>query len=94
MYPFNAPSPYGLYQNISADTLIKTGAGQVLAIIVNSHSSGTIALSDALTATTPLILNTYTYATGSQVIPLWGLKFTTGLYANITNTQDITIVYN
>lgn len=94
MYPYNAVSPYGLYANISADTLIKTGPGQVLAIIVNSHSSGTIALSDALTATTPLIMNTYTYATGSQVIPLWGLKFTTGLYANITNTQDITIVYN
>lgn len=87
-------SSYGLYQNITADTLIKTGTGNVLAIIVASHTSGAIKLWDNTAASTTVLLNTYTYATGSQVIPLYGVKFTTGLYADVTGTQDITIVYN
>lgn len=85
---------YAKYTNITADALIASGPGQVIAIVVASHSSGTISLADALTNTTPLIFNTYTYATGSQVIPLYGMRFTTGLYANVTNTQDITIIWN
>lgn len=86
-------TPSARYTNISADALIKTGPGIVYAIVVNSHTNGAIILEDALTATTPLILNTYTYATGSQVIPL-GIRFITGLYADITGTQDITILWN
>lgn len=85
---------YGLYQNITGDTLIKTGPGNVLAIIVASHSSGAIKLWDNTSAATTVLLNTYTYASGSQVIPLYGAKFTVGLYADVTNTQDITIIYN
>lgn len=94
MPPFNSITPYGLYQNITADTLIKTGPGQVMAILVASHTSGAIKLWDNTSAATTVLLNTYTYATGSQVIPLYGVKFTTGLYADVTGTQDITIIYN
>lgn len=85
---------YALYANITADTLIKTGSGTVQAILVASHTSGAIKLWDNTSAATTVLLNTYTYATGSQVIPLYGAKFLTGLYADVTGTQDITILYN
>lgn len=92
--PLTPISTYGLYANITADTLIKTGPGTVQAILVASHTTGAIKLWDALSATGSVLLNTYTYATGSQTISLFGAKFTTGLYADITNAQDITIIYN
>lgn len=38
------------YKNITADTLIKTGAGLAYGIVVNSHTSGSIILVDGLTA--------------------------------------------
>lgn len=92
--PLTNNQPYALYQNITADTLIKTGSGNVQAILVASHTNGAIKLWDNTAASTTVLLNTYTYATGSQVIPLYGAKFLTGLYADVTGTQDITIIYN
>lgn len=92
--PLKNAQNYGLYANITADTLIKTGPGNVQAIIVNSHTNGAIKLWDNTAASTTVLINTYTYATGSQVIPLYGAKFTNGLYADVTGTQDITIIYN
>lgn len=85
---------YGLYANITSDTLIKTGTGSVQAIIVASHTNGAIKLWDNTSAATTVLVDTFTYATGSQVIPLYGAKFLTGLYADITGTQNITIIYN
>lgn len=84
-----------LYSNKSASALIKTGAGEVHGIVVNSHSSGTVKLWDALTATTPVILNTYTFPAGSQVISFpEPINFVTGLYCTIGGTADITVLYN
>ena len=85
---------YGLYANISSDTLIKTGSGNVQAIIVNSHTNGTIKLWDNTSAATTVLIDTYTYASGSQVIPLYGARFLNGLYADVTGTQNVTIIYN
>lgn len=86
------------YANISASGLVKTGAGVIDRIIINSHTSGTIKLWDALTATTPVICNTMTLSavatTGERVIELGGISFTTGLYVTIGGTADITVVYN
>lgn len=84
------------YTNIQASQLIATGTGIVSAIIVGSHSSGTIKLWDSQTANFNVIVPTYTYATGSQVITLNGddgIAFNTGLFATLTNAQDITIVW-
>lgn len=81
--------------NRTESGLIKSGAGTIAGIIVGSHSSGTIKLYDSTTASGIVILPTYTYATGSSVIKFPDdIAFTTGLYATLTNTQDIEIIYN
>lgn len=86
------------YANISASALVKTGTGTLKAIIINSHSSGTVKLWDALTATTPVICNTMTLSavatTGERVIEFNDIAFTTGLYVTIGGTADITVVYS
>jgi hypothetical protein len=87
-------TPSAKSSNLTASALVCTGAGLAVAIIVSSHTTGTIKLWASLTATQTVLLETYTYATGSQVIPLHGMRFETGLYATLTNTQSITVVYN
>lgn len=82
------------YTNITADTLIKTGAGLVFGFIVNSNTSGSLKLWDNTSAATTVLMNTYTYAAGSSVVMLpAAVAFTTGLYADVTGTQDITIIW-
>lgn len=85
---------YGLYTNLTADTLIKTGPGNVQGIVVNSHTSGTIKLWDALSATGLVLFNTITLAAGERFIPLYGAKFTVGLFVDIGGTIDMTIIWN
>ncbi len=82
------------YKNMAASGLVKTGNGTIKGIIVGSHSSGTIKLWDAVTATTPVLVNTMTLAAGERWIPLFGAEFTTGLFVTIGGTADITVVYN
>lgn len=86
------------YKNISASGLVKTGSGVLKSIIINSHSSGTIKLWDALTATAPIICNTITLSavatTGERTIEFEDLAFTTGLYVTLGGTADITVIYN
>jgi len=85
--------PKSSYANISASALVKTGAGQVYGIIINSHSSGTIKLWDNTSAATTVLCNTITFAAGERWIPLFGMTFGTGLYATIGGTADVTISY-
>jgi hypothetical protein len=100
--PFYSPltnvQPYGLYKNISASALIKTGEGELQAVIINSHSSGTLKLWDNTSAATTVICNTITFSavatTGERWIPFFGLKFNTGCYATIGGTADLTFIYN
>lgn len=87
-------SQYGQNKNITASALIKTGPGVVVGVIINSHTSGTLQLSDALTSTTPNITGTITFGAAERFIPLYGAKFITGLYATVGGTANITIVYN
>jgi hypothetical protein len=81
------------YTNITASALIKTGAGVIKGIVVNSHTSGTLKLWDNTSAATTVIFNTYTFAAGSSVINLPAVEFSTGLYATIGGTADITILW-
>lgn len=82
------------YTNPSASALIKTGGGTLYGVIVNSHTSGTLKLWDALTATGSVIQNTYTFPAGSQTINFpQGISFYTGLFATIGGTADITILW-
>jgi len=86
--------PAAKSKDISDNLLVKTGQGVVIAIIVGSHTNGTIKLWDNTSAGVAVCMHTYTYATGSQVIPLWGLPFTTGLFATTNGTtQASTILY-
>lgn len=82
------------YTNISASALIKTGAGVIKGIVVNSHSSGTLKLWDNTSGATTVIFNTITFAAGSGIVlNLPAVEFSTGLYATIGGTADITILW-
>lgn len=85
-----------LYLNTSASVLVKTGEGTFHGVIVHSHTSGTLRVSDATTSVSPFIMQTYTLPTGSSVISLpVGANFTTGLYLNIpSGTANVTVLYN
>lgn len=90
---FNNMIQYGLYANLSASGLVKTGAGVVLGIVINSQSSGTVKLWDNTSAATTTICNTITLATTDRYIPI-GAKFTTGLFVTIGGTADVTVIYD
>ncbi len=83
------------YKNNNASGLIKSGSGTVSGVIVNSHSNGTLKLWDSTTATGLVIMNTFTFATGSGVYKFPDdIVFTTGLFATIGGTLDFSIIYN
>lgn len=81
------------FKNLSASAQIKVGAGKVVGVIINSHSSGTLKLWNSLTAANAIVCNTITFAAGERFVPLYNATFTIGLYATIGGTADITIVY-
>ena len=81
------------YVNLSASALVKTGAGQVYGIVINSHTSGTLKLWDNTAGSGTVLCNTMTFAVGERFIPLLGATFGTGLYATIGGTADVTILY-
>lgn len=82
------------YTNLSGSGLIKTGAGVIKGIVVNSHSSGTLKLWDNTSGATTVIFNTITFAAGSGIVlNLPAVEFSTGLYATIGGTADITILW-
>ena len=86
--------PDGTGANLSASALVKTGSGRAQGVIINSHTSGTLKLWDSLTASGTVINETMSFAVGERFIPLFGVAFTTGLFATIGGTANITIVYN
>jgi S-formylglutathione hydrolase FrmB len=73
--------------NLTASGQLLAAPGQIKGFYVNSTSSGTIVLRDALTATTPVISGTITPAVGWHEFPA-GLS--TGGYATLANTIDVT----
>lgn len=82
------------YTNITADTLIKTGAGIVFGLTVNSHTTGAIKFWDNTSAATTVLIDTYTFAAGSSVIVFpAAYQYTTGLYADVTGTVNLTIAW-
>jgi hypothetical protein len=83
------------YSNITADTTVKTGAGTIYGIIVNSHTSGTLKIWDNTASSGTVVMNTYTFASGSQYLSFPnGISFYTGLRADIGGTVDLTILYS
>lgn len=82
------------YTNLTASAAIKSVAGTLYGIIVNSHTSGTLKLWDNTAGSGTVILNTITFAAGPNFITLpQGVSFNTGLFATIGGTADITILW-
>lgn len=81
------------YKNLTASGLVKTGYGSVVGVIINSHTSGTLKLWDNTTGSGTVINNTISFAVGERYINLFSEGFTTGLFATIGGTADITIVF-
>lgn len=79
------------YKNLTASALVKTGNGVLKGMYVNSTSAGTIKLWDQTSAAVPVINNTITPAIGYH--NLGSVAFTTGLYATIGGTLDVTLHY-
>ena len=80
----------------AADAQIKVGGGKLYGVFVSSTSSGTFALYDRATASTsdPKIAATVTPAAGGQYLSFpAGIWFSNGLYIDIANTIEYTVVY-
>ena len=85
-----------LYKQGNADSQIKIGGGKLFGVFISSTSSGTFALYDSATASTsdPKIANTVTVTAGTQYISFPpGIWFSKGLYIDVANTIEYTVVY-
>ena len=85
-----------LYRQGNADAQIKIGGGKLFGVFISTTTSGTFALYDSATASTsdPKIVNTVTVAAGTQYISFPpGIWFSNGLYIDIANTIEYTVVY-
>ena len=85
-----------LYKQGNADAQVKIGGGKLYGVFISTTSSGTFALYDSATASTSdsKIANTVTVTAGSQYLSFpAGIWFSKGLYIDIANTIEYTIVY-
>ena len=80
------------YKNITADTLVKDGAGKLTGIFCASGSSPTIKIWDQTSAAAPVLVNTFTPVTG-VLTPFPDVQFTRGLFVDVGGTIDITVFY-
>lgn len=80
--------------NGTASALIRTGAGLVAGVVVNSHTNGTMKLWDNTSAAGTVIVNTITFAAGPSVYTFPApIEFYTGLYFTVGGTLDFTIIW-
>lgn len=90
-----APNPAATTANFTAagDDLIKTGAGTLLGLNINTgDTSATVKLYDGLTNAGRL-LGTWDAAAAGALNFGAGIPFTTGLFIEITEDPDVTVVY-
>lgn len=82
------------YLNGTTSQAIKSAAGALYGIVVNSHTSGTLKLWDNTAGSGTVLLNTITFAAGPNFITFpTGVSFNTGLFATVGGTIDYTILY-
>ena len=82
------------YLNGTTSQAIKSSAGALHGIVVNSHTSGTLKLWDNTAGSGTVLLNTITFAAGPNFISFpMGISFNTGLFATVGGTIDYTILY-
>lgn len=80
------------YTNLTADTLVKTGAGRLKGIFVASGTSPTIKIWDSTTAANAVLINTFTPVVG-VLTPFPDVEFATGLYVDVGGTIDCTVFW-
>ena len=86
-----------LYRQGNADAQIKIGGGKLFGVFISTTTSGTFALYDSATASTsdPKIADTVTVTAGTQYLSFpAGIWFSKGLYIDIANTIQYTVVYD
>lgn len=79
-------------RNVTADTLLKTGSGDLVGIFVASSTSCTIKLWDNTAGSGTVLVNTFS-ASAATWYPL-PFRFNTGLYLDVGGTCDVTVSYN
>jgi hypothetical protein len=80
------------YYNLTADSAIKTGRGNLVGVFVASSTSCTIKVWDNTSAATTVLVNTFS-ASAATWYPL-PFVFNTGLYVDVGGTCDLTVSYN
>ncbi len=89
-------------KNITGSVLVRSGAGRVLGVIVNSHSSGTLKLWNNTSAALDgninpqnegLVCDTFTFPAGSGVYSFGhdGIPFN-ALYATVGGTLNCNLI--
>jgi len=82
-------------KSVTATGAVISGSGAISGIIVNSHSSGTLKLEDSLTGGQNMIINTFTFPTGSGVYRFPDIiTFENGLYATVGGTLNCQLIIN
>lgn len=72
---------------LSATGQAIVGKGRLLGILVCAHSSGTIKLNDSPNSVVGrVVVDTFTFPTGSSYQPMGGLEYYEGLFATIGGT--------
>lgn len=86
-----------LYKQGNADAQIKIGGGKLFGVFVSTTTAGTFTLYDSATASTsdPKIAATVTVVAGGQYLSFpAGIWFSKGLFIDIANTIEYTVVYD
>jgi len=82
------------YLNGTTSQQVAATAGIFYGVIVNSHSSGTLKFWDNTAGSGTVLMNTFSFPTGSGVYTFpKGICFNTGLFATVGGTIDYTILY-
>lgn len=76
---------------MTATAAVKTGAGVLVGMYVNSSTAGTIKFWDQTSAAVPVLNNTISPAVGYH--DLGKAAFNTGCFATIAGTLDVTVYY-
>jgi hypothetical protein len=79
--------------NLTTSSPVFIGKGSLNQIIINSHSSGVIALANGTSSIINLVHSSMTIATGERYIPFNGEVFEDGLYAVLGGTINATFQY-
>lgn len=84
-------NPNNQYKNLTASGQLKNMQGVLVGMYVNSTTDGTVKLWDSRTASGTVINNTITPTVGYH--PLGSSNFSTGLFATLSGTIDVTFYF-